>query len=212
MFATAFNVAVLSSAVMSIVGDKPHNRTLHYIFKPFTMLLLIGYIVLAGLPNNTFALAMFVGLLFSLMGDVFLMLPKDRFIEGLASFLVAHIAYIVAFYQLLDWQVTWWWALFLIGFAAVFYRLLQPNLGALKLPVIVYISVIITMVWMAGELFWQGSSYLSAALFIGAVVFASSDSVLAWNKFKKPFRGAQWAILLTYFGAQWLLSQAILLS
>ena len=37
------------------------------------------------------------GLLFSLVGDVSLMLPNERFIQGLVSFLVAHLCYIVAF-------------------------------------------------------------------------------------------------------------------
>ena len=212
MFVTSFNLAVLGSALLSIVGDRPNNRMLHYIFKPATMLLLIGYVMIQGLPDNAFAYAMLVGLLFSLMGDVFLMLPKERFIEGLASFLVAHIAYIVAFCQLFDWQLTWWWALSLVTFAVLFYSLLAKHLGALKIPVIIYISVIITMVWLAGELFWQSSSYLNLTLLIGAAVFACSDSFLAWNKFKKPFKGAQWVILLTYFFAQWMLSQAILLS
>ena len=30
-------------------------------------------------------------------GDIFLMLPNDRFVAGLASFLVGHLAYVVAF-------------------------------------------------------------------------------------------------------------------
>jgi len=34
---------------------------------------------------------------------------------------------------------------------------------------------------------------------------------LAWNKFKQPFKGAQWAILSTYFFAQWMFAQAILI-
>ena len=212
MFVSSFNFIVLGSALLSIVGDRPNNRTLHYIFKPATMLLLIGYVMIQGVPDNTFAYAMLVGLLFSLMGDVFLMLPKERFIEGLASFLIAHIAYIVAFYQLFDWQLTWWWASSLAVFAVLFYSLLAKHLGSLKIPVIIYISVIIAMVWLAGELFWQSSDYFSSTLLVGACIFACSDSVLAWNKFKKPFKGAQWVILLTYFFAQWMLSQAILLS
>ena len=39
-----------------------------------------------------------VGLVCSLAGDVFLMLPEERFVEGLVSFLLAHIAYVVAFF------------------------------------------------------------------------------------------------------------------
>jgi len=211
MFTLPFNLIVLCSAIASIVGDRPNNRLFHYIFKPATMLLLMGYVVIQGLPSTTFAYAMFVGLAFSLLGDIFLMLPKERFIEGLASFLVAHIAYLVAFYQLFEPQVTYWWVALLVLIALTFYRLLAEQLGPLKIPVIVYISVIMSMVWMAGELYWQSPSYISLTLFIGAVVFACSDSSLAWNKFKQPFKGAQWAILSTYFFAQWMFAQAALI-
>lgn len=211
MFTLPFNLIVLCSALASIVGDRPNNRLFHYIFKPTTMLLLIGYLVVQGLPATTFAYAMLLGLSFSLLGDVFLMLPKERFIEGLGSFLVAHIAYLVAFYQLFEPQVTYWWLALLVLIAATFYQLLAKHLGPLKIPVIVYISVIMSMVWMAGELYWQNPTYISLTLFIGAVVFACSDSSLAWNKFKQPFKGAQWAILSTYFFAQWMFAQAALI-
>jgi len=211
MFTLPFNLIVLCSAIASIVGDRPNNRLFHYIFKPGTMMLLIGYVVMQGFVPTTFAYAMFVGLAFSLLGDIFLMLPKERFIEGLASFLVAHIAYLVAFYQLFEPQVTYWWVALLMLIAFTFYRLLADKLGPLKIPVIVYISVIMSMVWMAGELYWQNPSYMSLTLLIGAVVFACSDSSLAWNKFKQPFKGAQWAILSTYFFAQWMFAQAILI-
>jgi hypothetical protein len=43
------------------------------------------------------ALRLALGLIFSLAGDIFLMLPTDRFREGLASFLAAHVCYIAAF-------------------------------------------------------------------------------------------------------------------
>lgn len=211
MFTLAFNLIVLCSAIASIVGDRPNNRLFHYIFKPVTMLLLIGYLVTQGLPDTTFSYAMFVGLAFSLLGDVFLMLPKERFMEGLGSFLVAHIAYLAAFYQLFEPQVTYWWLALLVLIAIIFYKLLAGHLGPLKIPVIVYISVIMSMVWMAGELYWQSPTYISLTLFIGAVVFAFSDSSLAWNKFKQPFKGAQWAILTTYFFAQWMFAQAALI-
>jgi len=211
MFTIPFNLLVLCSAIASIVGDRPNNRVFHYIFKPATMLLLIGFLVLQQIPSTTFAYAMFVGLVFSLLGDIFLMLPKERFVEGLASFLVAHIAYLVGFYQLFEPQVTYWWLALVALFAVTFYRLLANELGPLKIPVVVYISVIVSMVWMAGELYWQDPSHLSLTLFIAAVVFAVSDSSLAWNKFKQPFKGAQWLILLAYFFAQWMFAQAVLI-
>lgn len=34
-----------------------------------------------------------LALLFSLLGDIFLMLPRERFLAGLGAFLLAHLAY-----------------------------------------------------------------------------------------------------------------------
>lgn len=211
MFSLPFNLLVLGSALASIIGDQPNNRWGHYVFKPVTMLLLIGAVVMQGTPDTLFAQALLVGLAFSLLGDIFLMLPQERFIEGLASFLVAHIAYIIGFYQLYEFNVNYIWIAALVVFALGFFSLLAPHLGKLKLPVIVYICVIITMVWMSGELFFHTSNHLSITLFIGAISFACSDSILAFNKFKRSFKGAQCAILLTYFFAQWMFAQAILI-
>lgn len=209
MFTLPINLLILICALGSIVGDRENNRTGHYIFKPLTMLLLIGCLLWQGIGELTFSYAIFIGLLFSLMGDIFLMLPKERFIAGLLSFLVAHIAYIFAFFQVFEPQVTFWWLGVLLAFAVVFYGLLSNNLGGLKVPVIVYISVIITMIWIAGELYLQSPSDLNMIIAVGAIVFACSDSALAWNKFKKPFKGAQWVILSTYFFAQWMFAQAV---
>ena len=49
--------------------------------------------------NNLSRYAGFIlaGLVFSLAGDVFLMLPSDQFMAGLVSFLIAHLFYIAAF-------------------------------------------------------------------------------------------------------------------
>ena len=140
------------------------------------------------------------------------MLPKDRFVAGLASFLLAHIAYLVAFFQLYQISVTWGWVAILAIIVVAFYRLLSPTLGQLKIPVMVYIAAIIAMLWMAGELYFTQASNLHLLLLVGAIIFAVSDSALAWNKFKQPFKGAQWVILLTYFAAQSLFGQALLMS
>ena len=71
-----------------------------YISKPLTMLLIIalafGYQSYDHDGSHAWIL---LGLCLSLAGDVLLMLPSDRFIQGLAAFLVAHLCYIVGFAQ-----------------------------------------------------------------------------------------------------------------
>ena len=75
------------------IGSKP----MEYVFKPLTMVALIG-VALALDPTDAGARAAFVvALVFGMAGDVFLMLPDDKrwFVFGLASFLVGHLAYVV---------------------------------------------------------------------------------------------------------------------
>src|SRR5213080_3500470 len=53
--------------------------------------------IAAFAPHTRYDTAILIGLVFSLAGDVFLMLPRARFVAGLTSFLAAHIAYLFAF-------------------------------------------------------------------------------------------------------------------
>src|SRR5436853_39756 len=66
-------------------------RSLEYVAKPATLLALLVYAG-CGHPSPWLVAA----LAFSLLGDVFLMLPAELFLAGLAAFLVAHLAYIGA--------------------------------------------------------------------------------------------------------------------
>jgi len=72
-------------------------RRAEYVLKPATMVALIG-VALALTPERDAQRVLFViGLGLSLAGDVFLMLPADLFLAGLASFLLAHLAYLAGF-------------------------------------------------------------------------------------------------------------------
>src|SRR5205807_1923942 len=68
---------------------------LEYIAKPATIVALIGVALTLTPHIEARRSAFVVALVFSLAGDVFLMLPGDFFVQGLSSFLVGHIAYIV---------------------------------------------------------------------------------------------------------------------
>ncbi|HAN77417.1 MAG TPA: lysoplasmalogenase, partial [Bacteroidales bacterium] len=83
------------------------------------------------------------------------------------------------------------------------YAFLYPMLGELKVPVLLYILVILTMVWRS---FAQNNQSLASRLaIVGAVLFAMSDSIIAINKFYTPLPYAQELIMLTYWTAQALI-------
>ena len=69
-------------------------KALRYIAKPAVMVCLIAWLGVNGGWSGVL-LWFTAGLLFSLAGDIFLMLPKERFTAGLAAFLLAHLAYII---------------------------------------------------------------------------------------------------------------------
>jgi len=160
-----------------------------------------------------------IALLFSWIGDVILLfadIAEIYFILGLVAFLISHIAYCVLFNKQITGEIQINKFLFGIGSIIIAFYLvamvlfLMPDLGDLKIPVIVYAAVISTMLLFAfnGSLIWKkpGSLYV----FLGAVVFVISDSILAIDKFHAPIEKSSFFIMLTYLMAQYLLVVGIL--
>lgn len=158
-------------------------------------------------------------LLFSWLGDVILLfadIGEIYFILGLLFFLIAHLMYCVLFNKQTKRNTTINKVLFAIGSLLIAFYLvgmvlfLMPNLGELKIPVIIYAAVISTMLLFAfnGSLTWKktGSLYVLA----GAVSFVTSDSILAFNKFHAPIEKSSFFIMLTYLVAQYLIVIGIL--
>lgn len=201
---------ILFSAALHIHAEYRGPRRHVYIFKPLTVLLIIALATSFPQPVATlYRNLVIAGLVFSLAGDVFLMLSSDRFMAGLASFLAAHLIFIAAFLCTAKQEISAVYLLpFLIGGGALF-LLLQSHLGNLKAPVAVYICVISCMAWAALNR-WLATEQPAAVLaFSGALFFLLSDSLLAWDRFKTKFHKARFYVLTTYFMAQWLIAFSI---
>ncbi|MCM2254471.1 MAG: lysoplasmalogenase [Vicinamibacteria bacterium] len=149
-------------------------------------------------PPSRFALLVAAGLGLSAVGDILLELPGG-FVRGLVAFLLAHVAYVLAFAS--DCRSP---ALLrglpCLLFGAFYFGLLRARLGALELPVAVYVTVICTMLWRALARADRGPSGVLGAL--GALSFVVSDSLLAWNRFMAPFAAASYAVIATYWLGQ----------
>lgn len=181
-----------------------------YFLKPLTTTLILLIALLTPQPISFFyKAAISLGLLFSLVGDICLMLPADRFVLGLASFLLAHLCYIAAFATRSGFHATWWLLIPFLVDAAIMLRLLWPYVGQLKAPVLIYLLVILTMGWQAAEQ-WQRVEQAGVGLaLLGALLFIISDSTLALDRFRKPFPSAHALVLGTYYIAQWLIALSI---
>jgi uncharacterized membrane protein YhhN len=207
MLLTILTTLAFLSATLAILAAYQNRRLTHYLCKPLT----IVFIILIALQpkysaSSFYRYAIIAGLLFSLAGDVFLMLPRDYFMQGLASFLVAHLFYIAAFMFESGRALSLWGSIPFLIYSGLMFRLLWPYLGKMRLPVMLYMLAILIMGW-TGMSRWMLTGQPGSLLAIfGALLFIASDSLLALEKFKSRFRSAQFLILTTYFTAQWLIA------
>lgn len=204
------SLLALVSAVINIRAEMAGNRRAVFIFKPLTMVFIIT-IALVSEPTagHLYKYALIVGLLCSLIGDIFLINPAQRFIHGLVSFQIAHLCYITAFLISGERRFALLYALplFIYGLAIIYH--LWPYLGRLKIPCLAYMLVILTMAWLALDR-WLGAGVPGSQFAaLGALVFLCSDSLLAFEQFKGRFPYSQALVLATYFPAQWLMARSI---
>jgi uncharacterized membrane protein YhhN len=158
-------------------------------------------------------------LIFSLMGDCFLIFVAKSelfFILGLVSFLCSHICYILLFNKQKKSVSSSKSKIYSLNFALIALYLLAmlwilaPKLGDLTIPVIVYATVLSLMYASAikGNAFWTEAG--KENVFLGALFFVISDSILAFNKFYMPIPMSSFLIMFTYILAQFFIVKGIL--
>lgn len=200
------SIIALISAILTIYAKLRENELLQFIFKPLTMLAIILIAFLnSSAPMNFYQKAVLAGLIFSLVGDIFLIRQDRFFVQGLVAFLIGHICFIAAFWT----QPNLLNGLIYLAYLVLFLSILWKHLGALKIPVFVYAAALALMSWMALSRTIENHNHHTFHAFLGSVAFIISDSLLAFNKFKKPIPLAHLWILATYFLAQWLIALSV---
>ena|SRR5688572_10472882 len=202
---------VAACAALAIAGAYwPATPWLHWLFKPLATLVIAWTVWRAENPLPRYRRWLLAGLLLSTVGDVFLMLPVDAFVPGLASFLLAHLAYLWALRQRAPWFAVAWPLLVYALLASVVLGQLWPGLPApLKAPVIVYVAVLAAMAAQALVVWWRHRDAASASAAWGGACFVLSDALLAWDRFVAPFAAAAAAVLASYWLAQWGLARSL---
>jgi uncharacterized membrane protein YhhN len=193
-----------------------------YITKPLLMPTLIVWAFLFAKEQSiTFNKIIFIALIFSLFGDISLMLLNifpDVFIIGLICFLIAHLIYIFLlsklqplYYSILLAKPYLIFPFVLYGILLITYLFWQnhPQFIKMQIAVIVYAVVILTMLVMALSCYGKGSKNSFLMLFSGAMFFVISDTTIALSKFSHLFTDnqnmARIIIMLLYGVAQFLI-------
>lgn len=146
----------------------------------------------------------------SAVGDALLALPQlsFSFVGGLGAFLVAHLAYCALLAPRIARAKGWRRAVvpLLWVAAAAMYAAFFPNLGALAIPVAVYVLALCAMASFA-LLARRGGP----ALPLGGLLFVASDAMIGIDRFVGAFSGSGYAIWFSYALAQVAISYGVLL-
>lgn len=191
--AAVFLVAAGFSAAVDWWAVAVHRKVVEYVAKPATLALLIGAAATLDPADSTQRTWFVVALCFSLVGDIALMLPTDRFIAGLSAFFVAHVAYSVG---MVARGVEGPELVVGIGIAIVVILVLGRRIafsapGPLRGPVAAYILVISAMVAIA---IGTGEPWI----IVGALLFYTSDALIGWTRFVDDFEHGRVAVMVTY--------------
>jgi len=202
------------TGVLFIISHYCHISNVAFISKVLIIPPLMVIFILNLRPDsNRLHKFMFTGLFFSWIGDVLLEIPgggEVMFMAGLGGFLLSLLMYAFVFFTTPGKNEVFHSRFYLLipvllyGLGMGFY--LYDHLGEMRLPVIVYETVMITM--LAGAVSRIGKVNRTSYIMVltGAILFIISDTVLAVNKFVQPVGLSTLIIMGTYIAAQWLIT------
>lgn len=194
---SVFALLAVVYCVLTFFPPTPFNWFIKIL--PILLLLALVYSKPSSRPLRLFTF----GLLFSMMGDIWLAIDTgDFFIFGLGSFLVAHLFYMACLFPIMakNREMIAVYSLYGVLITA----LLAGYLGDLLMPVMIYMGVLLAM-GMCTLLSKRSNPWL----IIGGASFIVSDSLIGINKFYYDLPIAPLWIMASYYFAQYGLTRGI---
>ncbi len=201
-----------SLGIINIASGILDIEWLSFVSKPLLMISLFFFYFQKVKQNlNTSDKIMLISLIFSCLGDTFLMFQGKNsqfFLLGLGSFLLAQLAYCLVFSK--EGKRNFFKRTpFVIYSITLFYFLKASIPKDFLLPIIVYTLAITWMGSQAVERQTNQKSY--QFVLIGAILFIISDSLIAINKFAFSIPLSGLWVMATYIAAQYLIVEGVLL-
>ena len=204
--ATALAAVTIGHLTAQLAGADDVANVTQWFLMPLVALAL--WLAADGARTTRLVRLTVVGLGLSWLGDTApdLVRGDAAFVTMLGFFLLAHVAYLVAFWPLRREGVLGRARALLVPYAVALVALLvvcAPGTGALLLPTVVYgtaltaVAVLATFDRLAG---------------IGGVLFIASDSLIALNAFVDGYAlpGHGFWVMVTYVAAQGLIAAGVL--
>ncbi len=174
-------------------------------------------LVFANIPNIDLKtqrlLFLLLGLL--LLGDIFFLTFDSEvfFLLGFLCFFSANIVYILLFHEHVDYQFgrVVVFSMFVLIYAFFLMRTIVDGLGGYFYPLVIFMVAAFNMMQASFFRWKQVNSRSYYMVFIGAVLFLLSESIVAVEKFADPIPFTDYLIMPTYAIGHLLMVKGILI-
>lgn len=201
------------ASLVNLFAVQTQDMQLIQYSKPLLMPLLLVMLYSESRGNVTLlTLLMALALIFSWGGDVALMFGDQYFLLGVGCFFLAQISYLFLFSKAVNQtvQFRWYYLIPFLAYGYTFFARLIPASDNLAIPLVVYGISLLAMAYMA--LLRKNATVAKSFtwVFVGALLFVISDSILAYNKFIEAFASGGLWIMITYLIAQFMICRGII--
>ncbi len=204
-------VLFFTVSAIDVIGVLYQNSLTQIVFKPLIIIsLILLYYFSTDHKNKWYMLA----LVFSFLGDVFLLDKSNLFLFGIGSFLITQLLYIFIIVKQMkrpSYFHKFLYAFLFANYVVYLLSLLKPNLGDLFYPVLVYGIAISVFGYIATLNYVTKRTRSALVLMLGSILFIISDSLIALYKFHLPQPFYPVLIMITYVVAQYLIFRFMVL-
>lgn len=183
------------------------------ITKGFLMPLLLATLLAAGLRNGW----IITGLVFATLGDLALLGQKKKefFYLGIGLFSIMNICYTVTLFSHLLVDVSLWTytllLLLIVIIVIVSGAFIFPRYAKKAAFIMAsYMGLLLVNLLFNGVYLIKVGTLPSIMLFIGSILFLTSDSMIGYDRFIAPLSYNRFFVMLTYISAQILLGLGFL--
>ncbi|MDO5330767.1 MAG: lysoplasmalogenase family protein [Bacillota bacterium] len=194
------------------------KQTARKIVKPFVMLSLLGLALCYDCSVSM--IWVYLGIIFGLAGDVFLIFPRNDtiFSLGAFAFFIGHVFYMVQMVLMVgedfSFVIPIIWAALIVSYFLCTFRIskkISQNLF-IRIGMILYTGTLLVMLVTSVTFSFMGWARYLILVYAGYIFFIGSDIYLIYVNFIKHQKREDFYIMGTYMAAQFLIVFGLLLT
>ncbi|RPE01475.1 lysoplasmalogenase [Candidatus Pantoea deserta] len=201
-------LAVLFSGWLYVDASYRGPQWQRWLFKPITLLLLVGWAWQAPVLKPTDYLII-AGLVATLVGDALLLLPRQQMLYALGAFFLSHLLYTLCFAANMTMTFYWPIPLTLLIVGAVTIAVIWSRLEALRWPVCTLIGMTLVMTWMAAEQYFFRPSDDSFTLIVGASLLLLANIIWFVSHYRRRFSADSAIVAACYFAGHFMIVRSL---